>query len=119
MGWRDTLLCSIFALSLSGGQVLFKWAALWNNRLEGPPIGRLIRNYPLMGALAWYGLTAILWFYILTRIPLSSAYAFSILGSAMVPILAWLIFREPLNWQMAAGFAIMFGGFVIVMRARG
>jgi drug/metabolite transporter (DMT)-like permease len=63
-------------------------------------------------------MTAIFWFYILTRLPLSSAYLFSMVGSGLVPLVAWLVFKEQLNWQFAAGFALMLIGFAVVMQGR-
>jgi len=114
---RDVALCSGFAVSLPLGQLLFKAAALHQRGLEGPLLLRLLGNGPLIGAFGWYGLSALLWFYILTRIPLSRAYLFSILGSALVPLLAWLTFQEPMSWRLAAGYALMLGGFVVIMRA--
>ena len=50
--------------------------------------------------------------------PLSQAYVFSILGSALVPIFAWLIFKEPMSWRFALGYALMLAGFVVVMQAQ-
>jgi len=118
MGWKDILLCSVFAVALPIGQVMFKWAAIYNTRLEGPFLWRAIQNYPLIGAFAWYGLTAIFWFYVLTRVPLSSAYVFSILGSALVPLAAWLIFKEPVSWRLAAGYGLMVLGLLVIAPAR-
>lgn len=118
MGWREILMCVAFAVALPVGQVMFKGAAVYNERLEGPFLLRLLQNWPLMGAFAWYGLTAVFWFYILTRVPLSNAYVFSILGSALVPLLAFLIFKEPLTWRFALGYAVMLGGFAILMSGR-
>lgn len=115
---KDTVLCTVFALALPVGQMLFKMAAIANAKLDGPIVLRLLKNLPLIGSFAWYGLTALFWFYVLTRVPLSSAYAFSMAGSALVPILAWAIFKEPLNWQMAVGFMIILVGLAIVARAR-
>ncbi|WP_309644744.1 EamA family transporter [Phenylobacterium sp.] len=115
MGWTNALLCSLVAVALPIGQVMFKWAAIYNARLEGPFIWRLLQNWPLIGAFAWYGATALLWFYVLTRVPLSSAYIFSLLGSALVPVAAWVIFKEPLSWPMALGYALMLGGFVVIV----
>ena len=71
---KDALLCAGFSLALPIGQTLFKFAAVNNARLQGPLLIKLITNVPLIGAFAWYGLTALVWFYILTRVPLSLAY---------------------------------------------
>lgn len=119
MALRDTLLCLVFAAALPLGQIMFKWAAIYNERLDGPLVLRLVKNLPLIGAFSWYGLTALLWFYILTRVPLSQAYIFSILGSALVPLLAWMLFKEPMSWRFALGYALMLAGFIVVIQAQG
>lgn len=118
MGWRDIVMCSIFAIALPIGQAMFKWASIYNTRLEGPFVLKLLQNWPLMCAFAWYGMTAVFWFYILTRLPLSSAYVFSMLGSGLVPIMAWLIFKEQLSWHFIVGFGLMMVGFAVVMQGR-
>jgi len=116
--WKEALLCAGFAVALPIGQTLFKWAALTNDRLSGNVVVRLITNGPLIGAFAWYGLTALFWFYILTRVPLSTAYVFSILGSGLVPLIAWLVFKEPLGWRFLAGYLLMLAGFVVIMQGQ-
>lgn len=118
VSWKDALLCTGFAVALPIGQAIFKWAALYNDTLSGNIVVRLISNGPLIGAFAWYGLTALFWFYILTRVPLSTAYVFSILGSGLVPLIAWLVFKEPLSWRFAAGYALMLLGFVVIMQGQ-
>jgi drug/metabolite transporter (DMT)-like permease len=116
---KDVILCAGFSLALPVGQTLFKFAAVNNARLSGPLLMRLITNLPLLGAFAWYGLTALFWFYILTRVPLSLAYAFSIVGSGLVPLVAWLVFKEPLDWRFAVGYLLMLAGFAVIMQGQG
>ncbi|HEY9235594.1 MULTISPECIES: DMT family transporter [Phenylobacterium] len=115
MTLKDMLLCGAFAVALPIGQLLFKWAAIHNASQQGPFLLRVLQNYPLMGAFAWYAATALFWFYVLTRTPLSTAYAFSLIGSALVPLAAWLIFKEPVSVGMAAGYAMMLAGFFIIL----
>ncbi len=114
----DYLLCLGFAVALPVGQLLFKWAALYQAQLTGPMPWKLLKNAPLIGAFGWYGLTALVWFYILTRTPLSTAYAFSILGSALVPLMAWVIFKEPASWKFAVGYGLMLAGFLVILQAK-
>jgi multidrug transporter EmrE-like cation transporter len=114
----DAALCAGFSLALPIGQTLFKFAAINDSRLPGPVLVRLATNAPLWGAFAWYGLTALVWFYILTRVPLSLAYAFTIVGSGLVPLFAWLIFKEPLDWRFLAGYLLMLTGFAVIMLGR-
>lgn len=118
MTWKDALLCAGFSIALPAGQTLFKWAALTDARLTGPLPLRVLSNGPLIGAFGWYGLTALFWFYILTRVPLSFAYTFSIVGSGLVPLIAWLVFKEPLGWRFAVGYALMLAGFVVIMQGQ-
>lgn len=111
---RDMLLCVGFSVALPIGQLMFKFAAVQNARQEGPLLTRLVTNGPLIGALAWYGLSALFWFYILTRVPLSKAYPFALAGTGLIPIFAWLIFKEPMSWRIAAGYALMLAGLFVV-----
>lgn len=115
MHWKDIVLCSVFAIALPVGQVMFKWASIYNAKLEGPFILRALQNWPLIGAFAWYAVTALFWFYVLTRVPLSSAYTFSLVGSALVPLAAWLIFKEAVSWQMVLGYGLMLAGLLVVV----
>ena len=118
MHLKDALLCASFSLALPIGQTLFKFAAENNARLSGPLLLRLATNIPLLSAFAWYGLTSLLWFYILTRVPLSFAYAFSIVGSGLVPLIAWWVFKEPLGWRFAVGYALMLAGFLVILQGQ-
>ncbi|HEY0436900.1 MAG TPA: EamA family transporter [Phenylobacterium sp.] len=115
MKLADMALCAGFSLALPVGQTLFKFAADHNAKMTGPLVMRLATNPPLIGAFAWYGLTALFWFYILTRVPLSTAYVFSILGSGLVPLIAWLVFKEPLDWRFPIGYLLMLTGFAVIM----
>lgn len=112
---KDIALCSVFTVALPIGQLLFKTAAIYDQRLTGPIVLRAAVNPALIGAFVWYGLTSLLWFYMLTRVPLSAAYAFSIAGSCLVPLAAWLIFKEPASWTMAIGYLLMIGGLSLIV----
>ena len=113
---KDLALCLVFALALPIGQVMFKWAAMRHASLTGPIFERLLQNPQLFGAFALYGACSVLWVYILTRVPLSLAYPVAILGSGLVPLLAWAAFREPIGWRMAAGYALMLTGLVLTQQ---
>lgn len=113
---KDIGLCSVFAVALPLGQMLFKWGAVYDKGLSGPFVVRVLHNVPLMGAFAWYGVTALLWFYVLTRVPLSLAYAFSLTGSCLVPLAGWLVFKEQATWGMAAGYLLMVAGLFLIVR---
>jgi drug/metabolite transporter (DMT)-like permease len=119
MGAIDLLLCSAFALTLPAGQLMLKWAAMHPAPAGASLPTALLQRWRLGAALGWYGVTALFWFYILTRAPLSAAFPFSIAGSALVPLAAALVFRERLTWRYGAGYALMLAGlFVAVSAAR-
>ena len=113
---KDVALCSVFAVALPLGQMLFKWGAVYDKQLTGPFLNRVVQNVPLMGAFAWYGVTALLWFYVLTRVPLSLAYGFSLIGSCLVPLAGWLVFKEQASWGMALGYLLMLAGLFLIVR---
>ena len=108
------MLCAGFSLALPVGQAMFKWAAVYQARQTGPLLAKLVTNWPLISALAWYGLTAMFWFYILTRVPLSRAYPFALAGTGLIPLVAWLVFKEPLGWRMGAGYVLMLAGLAVI-----
>src|SRR3954468_22501181 len=88
------IFCCIFGVALATGQLMFKFAAA---DISAAAVWRAALFSPwLVGALALYGLTTALWIFILTQMPLSKAYPFSLLGSAIVPILAYLVLSEAL-----------------------
>lgn len=116
---QNFLLCLGFSFALPAGQMLFKWGADYSKGIDGGFVQKVVFNYPLIGAFGWYGLTALFWFYILTRVPLSLAYPFSILGAGLVPILAWILFRETITPQAWLGYAIMLIGFLLIARSAG
>jgi multidrug transporter EmrE-like cation transporter len=118
MKGRDLGLCIAFAAMMPVGQGFFKWASLTHHALEGPLPLRLIQNLPLGLAFAWYGLSAVVWFQVLRRTPLTIAYPFSLLGTALVPPLAALVFREPVSPMLALGYILMFAGFALLAPRR-
>lgn len=115
MPLADILLCAVFALTLPVGQLLFKWAAMGRDAAR-PALGlAMLANPRLILAGAWYGFTALFWFFVLTRVAFSLAYPFAILGSALVPVLAHLVFKEPLSRAMILGYVLVFAGLALVV----
>jgi drug/metabolite transporter (DMT)-like permease len=110
------VLCLTFAGSLAFGQVAFKSAAeAWRRKAEFDSTVFSFISPQLIGAFLLYGATAFLWLYILRDMSLSRAYTFSLLGSAIVPIMAFLIFHEPLTARFFVGFVlVLFGVFLCV-----
>ncbi|TWB56397.1 hypothetical protein [Nitrospirillum viridazoti] len=117
MGRIDLILCVIFSLCLPAGQILFKMAARHGQANGGFSILDVVRNPLLIAAFAFYGATAVLWYRILTVLPLSRAYIFSLVGSALVPAAGYVIFGEKMTLQYIIGASFIIIGFFIAFRA--
>lgn len=108
------ILATIFGISLSIGQILFKIAA--DQKMpDGQPysILQIVFSLPMIAACVLYGLTIILYVYLLQQIPLSRAYLFSIAGAAIVPFLAILIFKEDFSVKYVLGVALVLSGIAV------
>jgi drug/metabolite transporter (DMT)-like permease len=115
--WQILLLLA-YAAGMSGGQVLFKMAALRYAAAEGGLGDRLLSlvyNVYFVSALALYAGYAILWVWILSVIPLSRAYPFVALAFALTPLLGGLLFGDIISVRLIAGiFFILCGLFFVV-----
>ena len=114
--WQILLLAS-YAAGMSGGQLLFKLAALRSAAGDGDLWERLlglVSNIYFIAALALYGGFAILWGWILTVIPLSRAYPFVALAFALTPLLGGLVFGDTISYRLLAGILFILCGLFFV-----
>lgn len=107
-------LCLIFATMLASGQILFKSAANYINEHINEGILIAALSWQMLAAVTVYASATILWIYILTRIPLSVAYPFSLAGSAIVVIASSLIYSEPMTIKYIIGISMIFGGLILI-----
>jgi drug/metabolite transporter (DMT)-like permease len=110
------LLLMVYAAGMSGGQVLFKMAALRyvaeggvGERLLG-----LVCNIYFVTALVFYAGYAILWVWILSFTPLSRAYPFVALAFALTPLLGAMLFGETISLRVIVGLLFILCGLFIV-----
>ncbi len=109
---------AVFTLILAAGQVLFKKLGLAIAGL--PPAEALfvvLRDPVLYGALALYGLATLLWIWILSRVPLSQAYPWVAVGTALVPFLGWYLYGERVSPVFWAGIALVVAGVLVTQYA--
>lgn len=71
----------------------------------------------VIGGLALYGLGAMVWLYVLARLPLSAAYPFVGLGFVLTMALGALALGESLTPTRIAGTALIALGCVLVSRS--
>lgn len=105
--------CAALAAILCAGQILFKKAAL--AQTPGAfALGPLLTSPWFGAAVVLYGLSTVLWVYILSRMPLSLAYPFSLLGAALVPFAAYFLFGEAVGIKVWFGTALVLAGLYVM-----
>jgi drug/metabolite transporter (DMT)-like permease len=109
-------LLTAYALGMSGGQILFKLAAV---HLNGVGIAdrllSLMHNLYFVSALVLYGALSLLYVWILTFTPLSRAYPFVALAFALTPALAAWLFGEPVSFRLIIGISLILCGLFLVI----
>ena len=73
-----------------------------------------MRDPVLYGALTLYGFATLLWIWILSRVPLSQAYPWIAVGTAIVPLLGWYLFDERVAPVFWVGVALIIAGILLV-----
>lgn len=83
----------------------------------------MFRNWLVLGGFVAYGVSSVLYLFVLSRLDLSYAYPMIALNYIFVTILAWLILKEIVPPMRIVGLAIIFLGVVVFAtsypRARG
>ena len=104
----------VFTLSLAAGQILFKKTAL---AMSGVPFVEGLRAVlvePLLyAALALYGLTTLLWIWLLSRIPLTQAHPFMAASIIIVPVLSVLLLGERVSYVFWIGITFVTVGVLL------
>jgi multidrug transporter EmrE-like cation transporter len=115
------LLILLSVLLSSGSQVLLKFG------MSAPAIQAAIANdgalnagiaigssLPVLMGLTCFGLSAIAWLLVLSKIPLSAAYPFVALGIAITVTAGKFLFDEPVTGTKLLGIALIVAGVMFV-----
>jgi multidrug transporter EmrE-like cation transporter len=82
------------------------------------PIGaRLVANPPILGGLACYVVSVVVWVLALSRVPVSVAYPMLSVGYIVNAFAAWMLFGESLAAQKLIGIAFIMIGVFLVARS--
>lgn len=112
---RNIVSLALFTLLLSAGQVLFKKVGLAIRGLPATDAMTVVLRDPVLyAALALYGITTLLWIWILSRVPLSQAYPWVALGAGVVPLLGRYFFGERLTPLFWIGILLIIIGLTVV-----
>lgn len=110
-----------FAVLLATGQILFKKTALGIAVPVATPEGilALLLNGWFWLAMIFYSIATLLWIHILQNLPLSIAYPFNALGFIIVPLVSWLLFKEPITVQFTLGVFLILAGLSVIATSMG
>jgi len=91
------------------------FAFSWENVV---PIGiKLAMNGPILGGLACYVVSVVVWILALSRVPVSVAYPMLSIGYIVNAVAAWWLFGESLGAQKLVGIAFIIAGVFLVARS--
>ena len=82
------------------------------------PIGmRLATQWPIIGGLACYVLSVVVWILGLSRVDVSIAYPMLSIGYVLNALGAWWLFGEAMTAQRLAGIGIIIVGVYVLARS--
>ena len=110
----QVVLLAAYAAGMTGGQILFKLAALNLNGTIGERLLALAQDRYFLSALALYGGLSVFWVWILTFTPLSRAYPFLALAFALTPALGAWLFEEAVSFRLIVGMLLILCGLFFV-----
>lgn len=96
------------------GQVLFKVGLTQSGGLYW---GKLITSPAVLSGIALYGIATVLWFAVLTRLPLSVAYPMQAFAYVITLIPAYFLFHENITLTKLAGIAVILFGVYLLARS--
>jgi drug/metabolite transporter (DMT)-like permease len=85
--------------------------ALWRTALG------LAVHPAILGGLACYAISVVVWIVALSRVEVSIAYPMLSIGYVLNALLAWWLFGEDLNAQRWLGIGVIIVGVVLVARS--
>ena len=111
------VLCSV--TPAVAGQLILKYAIGRMNLSmdETGPLGYYLKLFStpivLLGFFM-YGLSSLVWLFILSKMPLSLAYPLVSMGYVLVVFFSWLLLREQVGWTRLMGVGVICLGVVLL-----
>jgi len=82
------------------------------------PLGpRLALEPHILGGLACYAVSVVVWVIALSRVPVSIAYPMLSIGYIVNAVAAWYLFGETLSTMKLAGIGVIVAGVFMVARS--
>ena len=108
----SVLLNALAQILLKAGMKQFGNIELKNNIIN-TSISIALNPYIITGFIS-YGISIILWLWVLSKVDVSLAYPFQALGYIVVTILAWLIFQEDITLTRIIALIFISIGLIIL-----
>jgi multidrug transporter EmrE-like cation transporter len=77
-------------------------------------VSKLLTSPLVLAGLFCFGLSALMWLFVLSRVPVSSAYPFIALGIFVTVLAGSFVFAEPISLTKAIGVGVIIFGVVLV-----
>lgn len=118
MKLSQVIMVMIFSVGMGLGQLLLKFSAQRQAMNSGSGwiirLSSLFSDWTFLLGIALYGLLLVYWVWLLTFLPLSRAYPFTLLSLVVAAIGSSLFFNESLTFPFIAGLAIIGVGLVVL-----
>ncbi|MDF2935461.1 MAG: hypothetical protein K0Q90_834 [Paenibacillaceae bacterium] len=116
MALINVVLILLNTIILVSGQFLWKMGMQQNPGSFGSLAGifRLFLSPYVLTGLVMYGAATVLWFFILSRVPLSLAYPLQSVAYILAVFGAYFIFHEPLSAAKIGGCVLILAGVALI-----
>lgn len=109
----------LLSVSLNAlAQILLRWGARPGLDVTGgwsvATLAEAMLRPGIIGGLACYGLSVVVWIRVLSTADVSFAYPFLGLGFVLVALAGWQVFGEPLTARRMAGTALIAFGVLVL-----
>jgi len=116
------LLVLLSVLLTSGAQILLKYGmtrpamkiALADRASPLVPFQAIATSPAVLLGMACFGLSAVVWLFVLAKIPLSTAYPFIAIGIIITVVGGRFLFAEPVSLLKLFGIALVIVGILCV-----
>lgn len=94
------------------GQTLWKMGL---EKMNGYSL-KILLNPMIISGLFVYGIATLLWFYILSKLPFSTAYPLNSIAYALSLLVGYFVFNEAITSQKIAGTVLILAGVFFIAR---
>ncbi len=95
------------------GQVLWKYGLVKSAGYSY----KLLYNPLILSGILVYGVSMVLWLFILSKLPFSVAYPLNSLAYALSILAGFYLFQESLSLQKVVGMLLIMGGVIFIARS--